>query len=78
MVVLAAPKTQQKVSLKQRTVKFLREVRAELRKVVWPNREELKANTIAVIVLVVLVAVAVGIVDLTFGEIINVIRGLGG
>lgn len=74
---MAAPKTQ-KVSLRQRLSKFLREVRAELRKVVWPSRDEVKNNTIAVVVLVVLVAIALGIVDLAFGRLINAVRGLGG
>jgi preprotein translocase subunit SecE len=45
--------------------RFFREVRAELRKVSWPNRKELINNTVVVIVTVVLMAVIVSIFDLS-------------
>ncbi len=78
MVALAAAKSTTDKTWVERVKKFLREVRAELRKVAWPNRKELKTYTIVVIVLVAIVSVFVGVVDLTFGELINVLRRLGG
>lgn len=50
--------------------KFLREVRAELRKVVWPNRKELTTYTIVVIVATVASALFLGAVDLIFSQLI--------
>ena len=42
---------------------FVKDVRAELAKVSWPTREELRDSTVVVIVTVLIVAVFVGIVD---------------
>lgn len=50
--------------------KFLREVRTELRKVVWPNRNELITYTIVVIVATVASALFLGAVDLIFSQLI--------
>lgn len=62
----------------ERMGKFLREVRAELRKVVWPNRKELTTYTLVVIVSVAIIAVFIGVVDIAFSEIFNLLRRLGG
>ncbi len=51
--------------------KFLRESRAELRKVTWPNRKELVTYTVVVIVSTAIVAVFLGIVDLIFSQAIR-------
>ena len=45
--------------------RFFREVRAELRKVSWPNRKELTNNTLVVIVTVVLMAAIVSVFDVS-------------
>jgi len=42
---------------------FLREVRTEMEKVSWPGRDEVRAATIVIIVLVILLAVFIGGVD---------------
>lgn len=62
----------------ERIGRFLREVRAELRKVVWPNRKELTTYTIVVIVTVVIVSVFVSLVDLAFGQLLLLLRRLRG
>ena len=43
--------------------KFLKEVKAELKKVTWPTRRELIGSTIVTIVVTVIVSVFIGIVD---------------
>ena len=64
-----------------RVGKFLRESRAELRKVTWPNRKELITYTVVVIVSTAIVAVFFGIVDLdlfsAFGLARQDLRGSG-
>lgn len=53
-----------------RIKKYFREVRAELRKVNWPNWNELLSYTTVVIVTVVFVAVFIGVVDFLFSKLI--------
>ncbi|VBB08848.1 protein translocase complex sece/sec61-gamma subunit [Lucifera butyrica] len=53
--------------------KFLREVRAELKKVSWPNRKELVSYTGVVFVSVLVVGVLIWLVDTGFSEVLQVI-----
>ena len=53
--------------------KFFREVRAELKKVSWPNKQELASNTGVVFVSVVLVAILIWIVDTMLTEALKVL-----
>ena len=56
---------------------FARTSRQELRKVVWPNRQETLQTTLIVFVMVVLVALFLWLVDLLAGWGIGRIVGLG-
>jgi preprotein translocase subunit SecE len=47
---------------------FLHEVRAELRKVAWPTREEVRNYSIIVLVTVVLMTALVALLDYAFGS----------
>lgn len=47
----------------KKLVRFLREVRLELKKVSWPSRREISGSTGVVIVSVLIVAVYLGILD---------------
>jgi len=49
---------------------FLREVRAELRKVAWPTRAEVTNYSIIVFVAVVVLMIFVGFLDYGFGEFV--------
>ncbi len=60
-------------NLINRASRFLREVRNELRKVNWPNRKELMAYTVVVLVTVFIVTTFIGVVDLIFSRIISAI-----
>lgn len=51
--------------------KYLRETRAELRKVNWPNFKELVSYTSVVMVTVVFVALFIGVVDLVVVKLIT-------
>ncbi len=58
--------------------RYFREVRSEMSKVVWPSREQ--ATNLTVIVLVVMVAMGVflGLLDLIFGEFVQLLlRAVG-
>ena len=56
-----------------RAVQFLREVKIELKKVTWPTRKQTLGSTAVVIVLVMIIAVFLGLVDLSLG---NLVRGV--
>ena len=47
-----------------RAVKYIREVKVEMSKVVWPNMTELKGSTILVIILSAFFAIYIGGIDL--------------
>jgi preprotein translocase subunit SecE len=50
---------------------FLSDVRGELKKVSWPNRNDLQKTTIAVIVLSVIIGLYLWLVDLSFQVLIQ-------
>ena len=51
------------MSMMQQLRDYGKDVRAELAKVSWPTREELRDSTVVVIVTVLLVAAFIGIID---------------
>ena len=57
-----------KVSLPTRVVRFLREVIAELRKVIWPSRQQLITYTLVVLVFVSFMVALVALLDFLFGQ----------
>ncbi len=59
---------QSKGSLPSRFVRFLREVVAELRKVIWPTRNQLVTYTIVVLVFVSFMVALVSLMDYLFGR----------
>ncbi|UCC77242.1 MAG: preprotein translocase subunit SecE [Anaerolineales bacterium] len=60
-----------------RITRYLKEVRAELRKVTWPSRAEvLRLSTIVMVVLLISSAV-MALVDYAFSWLMRLIIGLG-
>jgi preprotein translocase subunit SecE len=57
-----------RVGIFGRIGRFFREVVAELRKVIWPNRKELRNYTIVVVVFVAVMLTIVGLLDLGFAR----------
>jgi len=56
-----------------RVKRFLREVRAELKKVSWPDKKELSAYTVVVFISVLVVAVVIWIIDTAFTDILKIL-----
>ncbi len=52
---------------------FFREVKVELKKVVFPSREEVIGSTKVVVVLVIIVAVFLGLIDLVLSKLIGMV-----
>ena len=51
----------------RRSLGFVRDARVEVRKVVWPTRTETTQTTIAVLIMVFLVAIMLWLFDMTLG-----------
>lgn len=58
-----------------RIVRYLRATRSELRKVVWPTREEAINLTIVVIAVTVGMSALLGLIDFLFAQLFNLIIG---
>jgi len=50
---------------------FLAEVRAEVKKVTWPNRAEALGGTAVVVVVVLIMALFLGVVDAILSKIVQ-------
>ena len=57
----------------EKTIQFFREVRTELKKVIWPSRKETMGSTSIVIILVLIIALYLGLVDFGLGRIIRLL-----
>lgn len=55
--------------------RFFREVVAELRKVIWPNRKELRNYAVVVVVFVAVMLTIVGLLDYGFAKAVLFIFG---
>ena len=67
--------TDTRASLWSRMTLFLRQVVAELRKVVYPTRPQLINYTIVVLVFVAIMIALVTVLDLAFGEAVRAVLG---
>jgi preprotein translocase subunit SecE len=54
-------------------VQFLREVKVELKKVVWPTRKQTLGSTVVVIILTMIIASFLGVVDIGLSSLIRVV-----
>jgi preprotein translocase subunit SecE len=58
-----------------RSVTFVQEVWAELKKVHWPSRKEVWAATVVVLAVVVLISVFLGVVDYAVTRVVRWVLG---
>ena len=65
----------EKIGLVGRLGRFVREVIAELRKVIWPTRNELLTYAAVVIVFVTVMTTIVGLLDLAYAKGVLVVFG---
>ena len=52
-------------------VRFLREVRGEIRKVTWPQKKEVIGSTVVVIISVGVMSIFLGLVDLVLQSLLT-------
>ena len=53
--------------------RFARDVRGELRRVSWPNRDQLRQSTAVVLIIVIVLAVYVAAVDFVFQSLVRLV-----
>ena len=56
-----------------KVVQFIKESKAELKKVVWPTKEDVFSSIEVVIISTIVVAVVLGALDLGFSELFRLI-----
>lgn len=66
---------QKKANVLQRTTRFVREVRMELKKVVWPTRQQLVNNTLIVFAACLIIGTIVWIADAGLGLLYTAVFG---
>jgi preprotein translocase subunit SecE len=66
-----------KAASENRIVKYLKEVRAETRKVTWPTRQEVLRLTAIVLVVLGISSAFLALVDYAFSWLMRMIIGLG-
>jgi preprotein translocase subunit SecE len=62
----------------QAIVSFGREARAEVRKVVWPTRQETIQTTLMVVVAVIILGIFLWLIDMMLLKAVQVLTGQGG
>lgn len=65
--------TQVRKKAKMRPGSYLREVRSELKRVSWPDRDEVVSSTIIVLVLLVVLSAFIGSLDYIFTFILKLV-----
>ena len=53
--------------------KSIKETKAEVKKVTWPNRKELLQHTEVVITSIILVGAVLWVIDFIFGKVLNLL-----
>ena len=71
----AVKRTDKKLGFFKRVAKWFREMKSELKKVVWPSKKQVRTNTITVLVVVLIAAVVLVLLDLIFGGVIQLMIG---
>ena len=62
-----------KKSLGARAVKYFKDVKGEMKKVVWPTFKQVKNNTIIVLIAIILVGILIWVLDFAFAKTLGTV-----
>lgn len=62
----------QNISILDKGLQFLREVKVELKKVTWPTRKQTIGSTAVVIILVMIISLFLGVVDIGLSSLVRI------
>jgi len=57
--------------LKNRFVRFIKDIKTELKKVIWPSRQQLVNNTGTVLLFCLIIGIIIWIVDAALSQIVG-------
>lgn len=60
----------------RKTQTFVEEVQVEMRRVTWPDREQLRNATIVILIFVIVMAFIIGVMDSVFSWFVRTLVGL--
>lgn len=63
------------VALAQRTAGYVRDVRAEVRKVTWPSWLDLRRTTVVVVIFVIIIGLIIGLMDVISSKLLIDVLG---
>lgn len=74
----SSKKEKTKVKKQNRIVKYFKELKSELKKVVWPSRKQVVNNTGIVLAVMIVVGLFLAGIDTGLGFIVDKLIGIGG
>ncbi|MEE8540584.1 MAG: preprotein translocase subunit SecE [Desulfobacterales bacterium] len=66
---------QKRLNYLEQGIQFLREVKAELKKVTWSTRKQTIGSTVVVLILVMIISFFLGLVDIGLSNIVRLVLG---
>jgi len=65
----------EKLTIPKRIIRFFREYKSEVKKIVWPGIKDVVKNTIIVLIMCLLVGILIWLVDFGLGQLLNLVLG---
>ncbi len=59
----------------QKVIRYCKDLKSEIKKVVWPSAKQIKNNSVVVLVFVVISAVFLSLIDLGLGQLVALVFG---
>lgn len=65
----------EKLTIPKRIVRFFRDYKSEVKKIVWPGIKDVVKNTVITLIMCLLVGILIWVVDFGLGQLLNLILG---
>ena len=65
----------EKLTIPKRIIRFFKDYKSEVKKIVWPGLKEVIKNTVIVLILCLLVGVLIWLIDFGLGQLLNLVLG---
>ncbi|MGI5958795.1 MAG: preprotein translocase subunit SecE [Massiliimalia sp.] len=69
------PSKDKKPSLAKRFTRYFKDLKSEIKKVVWPTKKQVKNHTLVVLAFMAMTAAFIWIVDFVVGSLIRLVLG---
>ncbi len=66
----------EKLTIFKRVIRFFRDYKSEVKKIVWPGFKDVIKNTVIVLIMCLLVGILIWLVDFGLGQLLNLVLGL--